>query len=133
MKAEKFGKMRKVLSIDFDGVLHSYKSGWQGAWRIPDPPVRGAIEWLSWVIFHGEAKFQICIFSSRNAFPFGRYAMKRWLLKWGLSKDELKRIKFPVFKPPAFLTIDDRAIQFKGEFPLIMELLKFEPWNKQKV
>jgi len=122
----------KILCVDFDGVLHSYTSGWQGAWRIPDPPVIGAIDWLSWLIFHGESEFQVCIFSSRNAFPFGRWAMKRWLLKWGLDKEELKHIKFPLFKPAAFLTIDDRAIQFKGKFPLMAELLEFKPWNRKE-
>lgn len=39
-------KKTPILSIDFDGVLHSYKSGWQGARNIPDPPVPDAIPWL---------------------------------------------------------------------------------------
>jgi hypothetical protein len=34
--------MRKpILCLDFDGVLHSYTSGWKGAAVIPDPPVPG--------------------------------------------------------------------------------------------
>jgi hypothetical protein len=44
-----------VLAIDFDGVLHSYKSGWKGAKNIPGPPVDGAIEWLSDLVSHGDS------------------------------------------------------------------------------
>lgn len=36
----------KTICIDFDGVLHSYTSGWQGEDVASDPPVPGAIEWL---------------------------------------------------------------------------------------
>ena len=38
---------KKILAIDFDGVLHSYTSGWKGARSIPDPPVYGSLDWLT--------------------------------------------------------------------------------------
>lgn len=66
---------RKRILVDFDGVLHSYSSGWQGARVIPDPPVPGAIEWLCRVL----ANFDIAIYSSRSHHWGGRMAMKRWL------------------------------------------------------
>ena len=35
-----------ILCLDFDGVLHSYTSGWLGADVIPDPPVPGYAQFL---------------------------------------------------------------------------------------
>ena len=29
---------KPILCLDFDGVVHSYTSGWKGADVIPDPP-----------------------------------------------------------------------------------------------
>jgi len=37
---------KPILVLDFDGVLHSYTSGWQGATVIADPPTRGMVEFL---------------------------------------------------------------------------------------
>ena len=46
-----------ILALDFDGVLHSYTSGWQGADVISDPPVPGAIEFLMEAVEHFEVTF----------------------------------------------------------------------------
>lgn len=130
--------MKPTLCIDFDGVIHSYTSGWQGIDVIPDPPVEGAIEFL----WQAVEKFRVCITSTRNNSPAGIAAMRRWLadqdaLYW---QDKPARprtsltlvIEFPTEKPPALVMIDDRAITFTGVFPNIDELLKFKPWNQQE-
>ena len=51
-----------ILAIDFDGVLHSYSSGWKGSRNIPDPPVDGAIEWLNGLVSDGES---VCAMAPR--------------------------------------------------------------------
>lgn len=68
---------KPTISVDFDGVLHSYSSGWNGARNIPDPPVVGAIEWLVSMLPH----FEIVISSARSSQWGGRHAMKRWIRK----------------------------------------------------
>lgn len=36
--------MKYTVVLDFDGVIHSYSSGWRGKTCIPDPPVPGIRE-----------------------------------------------------------------------------------------
>ncbi len=134
---------KPILCLDFDGVIHSYTSGWQGANVIPDPPVPGAIDF----IHRAAEQFNVQIFSSRSGQPGGRDAMKQWLFKWindhfdcgfaGDPKDFEKAkvlydaIKFPTEKPSAMVTIDDRALTFTGAWPSIQSLREFQPWNKK--
>lgn len=118
--------MVKILCVDFDGVLHSYTSGWQGADVINDPPVQGAIEWLESMTINDD--YFINIYSARSAQIGGIVAMKKWLINCGFSF--IDYLEFPVEKPSAYLTIDDRAICFHGTFPSVLELDNFKPWNK---
>ncbi len=131
-------KREPILCLDFDGVIHRYDSGWQGPRNIPDPPVEGAIEWIRSLLGCPEnvgigpryLDFRVAIYSSRSRYLFARGAMKRWLIKHGLTKYEVELISFPLMKPPAFLQIDDRAMTFKGTFPSVEEMKEFKPWNK---
>lgn len=119
--------MSKTILVDFDGVIHSYTSGWQGITKIPDPPVSGAIEWLNEMT----KKFNIAIYSSRSSETGGIQAMKDWLLKHGLAPEALQDLNFPETKPAAWLTIDDRCLCFEGTFPSIKEIDDFVPWYKR--
>lgn len=113
---------RAILCLDFDGVLHSYTSGWQGPEVIPDPPVPGAIEFLKDAVQH----FDVHVFSSRSSWDNGISAMQIWLAEHGAP---INALTFPKEKPPAFLTIDDRAWQFKGTWPSMQEIHGFKPWK----
>lgn len=112
---------KPILCLDFDGVIHSYTSGWKGADVIPDDPVPGAIE----LIKQASIPFEVMIYSSRNHQRGGIEAMRGWFIRHGL---DLPLSAFPLSKPPAFLTLDDRVITFLGEWPNIDALLKFKPW-----
>ena len=133
---------KPILCLDFDGVLHSYTSGWKGAAIIPDPPVAKMVPFLERAI----TEFDVQIFSSRTGQEGGVDAMKKWLEYHvfdhfgGAMADppELERaikirdaIGWPTEKPPAMVTIDDRAIQFTGEWPSIAWLKAFQPWYKR--
>lgn len=130
MKTKKGSRTLKTLSVDFDGVLHCYSSGWKDdVADIPDLPVEGAIEWLR----AAAERYVVCIFSARSYSPDGRSAMKAWLHRYGLDEETMKRLNFPESKPPAWLTIDDRAFRFAGRFPSFDEIDDFRPWYKPQV
>ena len=125
---------KQILCLDFDGVLHSYESGWKGADVIPDPPVVGAMEFLR----DATEYFDLWIFSSRSNEPGGIDAMQTWLKEHLIEMFGVEaahslaaQIKLATHKPAAFLTIDDRSIQFNGLWPKPCDLLAFKPWNKR--
>jgi hypothetical protein len=72
-------KGKPIILVDFDGVLHSYTSGWKGARVISDPPVPGALEFLINLICGG--RVEVCIYSARSRQWGGRRAMKRWIIE----------------------------------------------------
>jgi hypothetical protein len=121
-------EFKKIICVDFDGVIHSYISGWQGADVVSDPPVDGAIQWLKAMMDHG---FDVCIYSSRSKEDGGIKAMQYWLSMNRMEPYYRNRIQFPTEKPSAWLTIDDRAICFTGTFPTMQEMDEFKPWNKK--
>jgi hypothetical protein len=127
--------MKKTICIDFDGVLHSYESGWQGVDVIADGPVEGAVHFLITLLSNDD--FEVCVYSSRSKSEKGINAMKCALIMWFMAERinnavmRVNQIVFPTQKPAAWLTIDDRAICFTGKFPTITEILNFKPWNKQ--
>lgn len=130
--------MAKVVLVDFDGVLHSYTSGWQGEATISDPPVSGAIEWLTEMVRQYTTRsgedfdnIRIAIYSSRSKHKGGVEAMQEWLLANGLPAELLRHILFPREKSAAFLTLDDRAICFDGVFPTREQINAFKPWYKR--
>ncbi len=125
---------KPILVLDFDGVLHSYESGWRGASIVADKPVPGAAQFLRDVV----ENFKVAIYSARSHQEGGIKAMRKWIeivLLEAFGQVEgyklYDQIDFPDHKPPALVTLDDRAITFDGTFPDPKTLLDFKPWNKK--
>jgi hypothetical protein len=134
---------KPILCLDFDGVIHSYTSGWQGACVISDPYVPGFFSWAIKAVQH----FKLVVYSSRSKEPGAIKAMQEWLgtqtinavlagevsngFEWPILFDNLE---FTHEKPKAFLTIDDRAVCFQGDWDSWRydpeHLIHFKPWNK---
>lgn len=126
---------KPILCLDFDGVIHSYSSGWKGADVIPDPPVDGAIAFMLAALHD----FDVVIYSSRSGQPGGISAMRDYLRKhagqcWYPSPDGpgLEDVRFTTEKPAAMISIDDRALTFDGTWPSVESLKAFKPWNKRE-
>lgn len=135
------GKGKPILCLDFDGVIHSYTSGWKGADVVSDQMVEGFLPWL----VEAQKVFDVHIHSSRSGQPGGIGAMMDWMYKETAricsGRDAINRLPefvdavdslfWPSAKPPAMVTIDDRAITFNGVWPDPARLLTFKPWYKR--
>ena len=116
---------KPIVAFDFDGVIHSYKSGWQGADTIPDPPVEGINEAIQEI----RKQYRVEVFSSRCHQPGGLEAIEAYLALKGIEVDAVVTVK-----PPAYVIIDDRAITFDGDSKtLLNKIVKFVPWHKREV
>jgi len=114
---------KPILALDFDGVLHSYASGWQGACTVADEPVAGAQAFCERAIKH----FALLVFSSRCSMPGGAQAIMLWLRLHHFP--EGMWVSIDGVKAPATVTLDDRAWRFDGEWPDVEELAVFQPWH----
>lgn len=139
---------RRTICVDFDGVLHSYKSAWESVEVIPDDPNPGAMKFL-FDMGGSNGPYEISVFSTRCSSEFGITAMCEWLVKHAAiflhekfnyssekcdytAREMVGQIEFASHKVPALVYIDDRAIQFQGTWPTHKELAEFEPWHKKE-
>ena len=115
----------RTVAVDFDGVLNSYRTkvGLDKQHLLPDPPVDGALEWVTELLKH----FNVVVFTCRASFPQGKEAIETWLEKHGFPA-------LPVTseKPIAHAYVDDRAIPFDNTgYPSVEYLSNFLPWNRR--
>lgn len=131
-------RRKMLLCLDFDGVIHSYEKGW-GTGEIYGSVTEGFWPWLE-----GALKiFDVTIYSTRSRTSEGRNAMADWLhasyVAWLSSQGRPESARMLPFafaheKPPAFLTIDDRALTFTGHWGDFApeRLARFKPWTELK-
>jgi hypothetical protein len=111
---------KPTVAIDFDGVIHSYTSGWQGVDECPDPMVPG----IDTAIADLRTDHKVIVVSSRAATPEGRIAIRDYLKKYNIEVDGIQNEK-----PPCIVSIDDRAICFNGYADILAKQVReFKPW-----
>ncbi len=110
---------KKTLLIDLDGVLNDYDGHYNHDFI---PPLRGgAREFVSSIA----KNYDIKLFTCRN-----KLLAAKWLRENGL---EVYITDITDVKEPCWLYIDDRCINFNGNFgELAASIDEFEPWYKQK-
>lgn len=126
-------KSKPILCLDFDGVIHSYTSKWVATDIIPDPPTEGFFGWAQ----EADKVFKLVVYSSRSRTPAGLSAMQTWMHRQTQTwRDKggfgmIPKFDYAYEKPPAFITIDDRAVRFNGDWSELepTELIKFKTWN----
>jgi hypothetical protein len=74
---------------------------------IPDPPIHGSRE----AVARLRKSFRVVVHSSRCHTPEGCRAIEHWLRQHGIEVDEVC-----MFKPPAMVYVDDRAVPFTGSW-----------------
>jgi len=116
---------KQTIIFDFDGVIHSYVSGWQGVDVIPDPPVPGIKDVIKEL--RGEG-YEVVVVSTRCYYDGGIEAIEKYLKRNNIEVDRVTGEK-----PPAIVTVDDRAICFSGKAEgLVDEIKRFKPWMKKR-
>ena len=111
---------RPTVVFDFDGVIHSYRQGWQGADEIPDPVIPG----IKAAIDELRTGYRVVVLSARCASVEGCGAVRRYLRENGIEADDVT-----AEKPHALCYIDDRAIRFDGNAAVIPEKVRnFKTW-----
>ncbi|MBQ7450188.1 hypothetical protein IJS77_02130 [bacterium] len=108
---------KKTILLDLDGVLNTYDGYFDPNYI---PPIKdGAFEFVKEL----SKDCRIVIFTSGNLL-----LASKWLLENNLDKyiDNVTNVK-----EPSFLIIDDRCINFCGEFQTIKEKIdNFKVWFK---
>jgi len=103
--------MKRVIAIDFDGVIHQYR-GWNGEGKF-NKPMQGAKEGIDRIREEG---YKVLIFTCR----IDTDAVKEWLDKYDIRYDGINEhlVKFshtdktPTMKPLADAYVDDKAVGF---------------------
>ena len=117
--------MKQTVVFDFDGVIHSYKSGWQGPTTISDEPVKGIKEAIAKI---RNAGYEVVVVSTRCESIEGQKSISEYLEKHGIEVDRIMKEK-----PPAIVYIDDRAICFDGKSDKLLERIEqFKPWYQRE-
>ncbi len=121
----------KTIAIDFDGVVHMYPTGWNKGIINGDiiPGVAESLQELKDMGYH------VMIYSTRTnptyrkpGEPIQKLQMQEYLEKHKIPYDSIFEGKG---KPMFEVTVDDRAIGFRGDWKqTIQDIKDFKVWNR---
>ena len=80
-------RKRRTICLDFDGVVHSYQTGWHGETIISDPPIHRVDQAINRL----RKDFRVVVFSARCRSDEGVQAIKDWLTKHNIEVDDVCR------------------------------------------
>lgn len=100
-------KAKIPICFDFDGVIHSFKSGWIDFDIIPDEPVQYIRQLL--LDMKSSGRFIILVHSSRCGYEGGVEAIELFMKEFSLPYDKVCK-----HKPNARMYVDDYGYQFKS-------------------
>ena len=107
-------EFKKTIIIDLDGVLNTYDGKFDEHYI---PPIKdGALEFIQKL----STEYKIKIFTTRNSLLFSEWVINNCLKEF---VDDITNVK-----EPSYLLIDDRCINFNGNFEDLrnqIESLKF--------
>lgn len=83
--------MKYTVVLDFDGVIHSYSSGWRGKTCIPDPPVPGIREEIDKI----RKFYDVVVVSTRCDTQEGMDAVKTYLKQNAIILHPLTNRSYP--------------------------------------
>ena len=115
--------MKKTIVFDFDGVIHSYTSGWKGIDVIPDAPNADAIAAINALRSDG---YEVIVVSTRCVDTAGKEAVAGYLDRHGVTVDGVS-----AEKPPALVYVDDRAVCYRPGMALVETIKCFRPWREK--
>jgi len=109
--------MKRTILVDLDGVLNNYNGEFE---EDCIPPIKqGAVDFLEVLA----QNFTVKIFTTRN-----KLLAAKWVIDNNIDKFI---VDITNIKEPAWLIIDDRCIQFSGDYEKTIETLKdFKAWYK---
>ena len=117
-----------MICIDFDGVIHDHYP-WRGVSVADGAPIPGALDFLARL----SERARVGIYSARSHDPAGLAAMRSWLTDRAREtpgwQSWLPLLEWWTVKPPAQVSLDDRAVTFRGAWPTVEDLMAFRPWN----
>ena len=113
--AEKF---KKTILFDLDGVLNTYDGKYDKSYI---PPIKNGTYELIKAL---SRDYKIVIFTTRNSLIASKWIIENRLDKYVENVTTVKE--------PAYLIIDDRCINFNGNYEELKSKIKdFEVWYKR--